>query len=101
MLEVHALRKQAAQLRQDLSHALYKEDAAVRVLARVMRERDEAREALGNVHQTLGIAPSNGAGANGGDTEMELDAPQAEAGLTGSALERHQKTNERCGLSLV
>jgi pre-mRNA-processing factor 19 len=44
MLECAELRKVGNQLRQDLSHALYKEDAAMRVLARVIKERDEARE---------------------------------------------------------
>lgn len=46
MLECLALRKQGSELRQELSHALYKEDAAMRVLARVTRERDEARESV-------------------------------------------------------
>ncbi len=44
MLECLELRRQGSELRQELSHALYKEDAAMRVLARVTRERDEARE---------------------------------------------------------
>lgn len=43
MLECHQLRRQGDELRQELSHALYKEDAAMRVLARLARERDEAR----------------------------------------------------------
>lgn len=46
MLETLALRKQTAQLRQELSHALYKEDATMRVLARTIKERDEARECV-------------------------------------------------------
>ncbi|KAL7008914.1 hypothetical protein EMMF5_001661 [Cystobasidiomycetes sp. EMM_F5] len=54
MLEAFALRKQNSQLRQELSHALYKEDATMRVLARTVKERDEAREALANIQQTLG-----------------------------------------------
>jgi pre-mRNA-processing factor 19 len=44
MLECLELRRAGAELRQELSHALYKEDASLRVLARVARERDEARE---------------------------------------------------------
>lgn len=54
MLESLSLRKQNAQLRQELSHALYKEDATMRVLARTIKERDEARDALANIQNTLG-----------------------------------------------
>jgi hypothetical protein len=35
---------QADWCRQELANALYREDAATRVIARLMKERDEARE---------------------------------------------------------
>jgi len=79
MLEVFELRKQASSLRQELSHALYKEDAAMRVLARIMRERDEARAALANMRASMGLSadgPSTSAAP--GDVEMDNDAAAAE-----------------------
>lgn len=45
-METFALKTQLAQIRQQLSVALYENDAASRLLARLMQERDEARDAL-------------------------------------------------------
>ncbi|EMD64896.1 hypothetical protein COCSADRAFT_88462 [Bipolaris sorokiniana ND90Pr] len=49
VLETHTLKQHLAQTRQELSTALYQNDAATRVIARITKERDEAREALSNV----------------------------------------------------
>ncbi|KAJ4290318.1 hypothetical protein N0V90_010534 [Kalmusia sp. IMI 367209] len=65
VLETFTLKQQLAQTRQELSTALYQNDAATRVIARLTRERDEAREALSNV--TI----SGGGAANG--EAMQVD----------------------------
>ena len=56
-LEVFTLQQNLAQTRQELSTALYQQDAAVRVIARLTQERDAARDALRNINVA---APTNG-----------------------------------------
>ena len=46
MLEQFSLKRDVHSLKQELAHSLYQYDAACRVIARLLRERDEAREAL-------------------------------------------------------
>ncbi|KAM3084538.1 hypothetical protein ACMFMG_001359 [Clarireedia jacksonii] len=64
-LETFTLRNQLHQTRQELSAALYQHDAAVRVIARLTKERDEARDALSKV--------SVGAGSAGNGDAMQID----------------------------
>ncbi|KAF8350167.1 WD40-repeat-containing domain protein [Amanita rubescens] len=74
MLEMFALKQQNNSLRQELSYALYAQDAATRVVARLIRERDASREALANVSATIGVAPPRPAD----DIEMAEEAAAEE-----------------------
>ncbi|KAH8653725.1 WD40-repeat-containing domain protein [Xylariales sp. PMI_506] len=67
-LETFNLRQQLTRTREELATSLYQHDAAVRVIARLTQERDEARDALSRVTVSGG-----GAGASNGDA-MAVDA---------------------------
>jgi len=57
LLELYDTRKSLEETRRELSSALYQNDAAVRVVARLVRERDEARGALEEFLAKGGVAP--------------------------------------------
>ncbi|KAL2838819.1 WD40-repeat-containing domain protein [Aspergillus pseudoustus] len=80
-LETHTLRQTLAQTRQELSAALYQHDAAVRVIARLTKERNEARDALSKV--TVGARTS---GASGDAMQVDF------AGLPDEVLARIENT---------
>lgn len=80
-LQTHKLQQDLAQARQELSHALYQQDAAVRVISRLTKERDEAREALGRVNVA---APTNG-------DAMNVDS----APLPANIVDKVQSTQDR------
>ncbi|KAL1955422.1 hypothetical protein VTO42DRAFT_8578 [Malbranchea cinnamomea] len=84
-LETYTLRQTLAQTRQELSTALYQHDAAVRVIARLRKERDEAREALSKISVSAARAPA----PSGGDA-MQVDT----AGLPSEVIARIDATQE-------
>ena len=67
MLETHTLRTDLHASRQELSHALYQHDAACRVIARVVKERDEARSALASARGAAAPCASEVVGAEEAD----------------------------------
>lgn len=69
-LETFKLKQQLSQTRDELANALYQHDAAVRVIARLTKERDEARAALSTVTVTAGSS----AGANGDAMAVDNEA---------------------------
>ena len=73
MVETFELRKQLDQCRNELATALYKQDAAERTIARLIRERDHAREeARAGGKRQLGM--SGGGGVDDNDVApMEIE----------------------------
>jgi pre-mRNA-processing factor 19 len=81
-LETYELKKQLAQTRQELSTALYDYEGALRLLARVTKERDEARVALAEV-QVGAQAPT----ADG----MDVDAAELPEAILATIAETRDK----------
>ncbi|KAI5250413.1 cell cycle control protein [Aureobasidium subglaciale] len=60
ILETYQLKQQLAETRQELSTALYYSDSAEKVIARLQKERDEARDALAKISVTSTSNGTNG-----------------------------------------
>lgn len=87
ILETFQLKQQLAETRQELSTALYYNDSAQRVIARLQKERDDARDALSRVQMT---ASTNGVHSTNGDA-MQVDG----AGLPDEVVAKIEDTQAR------
>ncbi|KAJ3107393.1 hypothetical protein HDU97_004275 [Phlyctochytrium planicorne] len=79
MLETYQLKQQYHQVRQELSNALYENDAAKRVIARLIKERDQARENLATISAAAAAGNSAATVPEADSSAMDVDeAPAAE-----------------------
>ncbi|XP_074579819.1 pre-mRNA-processing factor 19-like [Curcuma longa] len=90
MLSNFALENQLHTARQELSHALYQHDAACRVIARLKKERDDARMLLSLSERQIQAESANAAVVSNGKraTENELGpvAKKARPGINPSII---------------
>lgn len=92
-LEIFTLRKLLNTCKQELSSALYHYDAAVKVAASAIKERDETKQAL----QDLSTAVGNGSELTEENEENELDGRKVPVDLietTRAKLFQHHKTQK-------
>mmetsp|Transcript_75935 Transcript_75935/g.180542 ORF Transcript_75935/g.180542 Transcript_75935/m.180542 type:complete len:503 (+) Transcript_75935:156-1664(+) len=86
MTETYELKTHLDTTRKQLSHALYQHDAACRVIARLLRERDQARSQVAQLQEQLASASF----APSGDVVMDA-ADQGELGLSPDIIARMQE----------
>ncbi|XP_062518319.1 pre-mRNA-processing factor 19-like [Corticium candelabrum] len=80
MLHSFTQRQQLQTAKQELSHALYQHDAACRVIARLTKEANAAREALAQLKPQAGIAPIPAAMPVSVDTVTPMTVDVSEGG---------------------
>ncbi|GBG81483.1 hypothetical protein CBR_g32473 [Chara braunii] len=102
MLGESALLQQLHTVRMELSHALYQHDAACRVIARVKKERDEARNLLAQLdRRAVASAMAQEVMTNGKRApedipdEVPVPAKKVKAGITSDVIQELTDCNTR------
>jgi len=100
VLETYQLRKTLQTTRQELSHALYQHDAATRVIARLINERNTYREKFEQAQAVAKVtAPSEKPEANGSrrleqEEGVEPSAKKAKGGLDSAVVNAMTATSK-------
>jgi pre-mRNA-processing factor 19 len=104
MTETFELKSHLDTTRKQLSHALYQHDAACRVIARLLRERDAARTQVAQVQDQLmnmrPMAPGEGNEADQGETGLTPEIIQRMTDIA-KGLSRTRKKRDFPGLAPV
>eukprot|EP00823_Brevimastigomonas_motovehiculus_P008357 TRINITY_DN7647_c0_g1_i1.p1 TRINITY_DN7647_c0_g1~~TRINITY_DN7647_c0_g1_i1.p1 ORF type:complete len:547 (+),score=158.35 TRINITY_DN7647_c0_g1_i1:191-1642(+) len=92
ILEHYTLKQQHEQMRQDLAQALYQQDAAIRVIARLMKEREQLRAELANTQKNMSIAVSQASSLPSVSVSVAPSAPSVSASTTAATTQQADVT---------
>eukprot|EP00607_Mallomonas_marina_P010929 CAMPEP_0182424146 /NCGR_PEP_ID=MMETSP1167-20130531/10268_1 /TAXON_ID=2988 /ORGANISM="Mallomonas Sp, Strain CCMP3275" /LENGTH=506 /DNA_ID=CAMNT_0024603717 /DNA_START=143 /DNA_END=1660 /DNA_ORIENTATION=- len=98
MIEMYTLKSHLDTTRQELSHSLYQHDAACRVIARLMRERDEARAMLSALQSqgiSLSLSSSSGTELNEREIENRNERERERNGESPMEQENNEREREK------